>query len=293
MSAVLFAGLTTIDLAYLVDDYPVEDTKTQASDQFLGAGGPAANAAVTYAFLSGSRPTLVTALGSHQLTEIARADLTEHGVRPVDVIAGEQQQLPISSIVVARRARTRTLVSLDGSRISAPAAGSTVFTDDLRIVLVDGHHEALCLEAARQARSRGITVMLDAGRWKDVHAELLPLVDVAICSAAFRPPGVPDDPADVLNYLADAGVSAAAVSAGEAPIRCRWGDDTCAVPVGREQVIDTLGAGDILHGAFCYYFGDLGQPFPEALSNAARVATFSCRYFGTREWMRHWPDARP
>lgn len=68
----VFAGLSTLDLAYAVDRYPAEDAKTQAADLFLGAGGPAANAAITYAFLSGRTPTLVTALGKHALAELIR-----------------------------------------------------------------------------------------------------------------------------------------------------------------------------------------------------------------------------
>jgi sugar/nucleoside kinase (ribokinase family) len=54
--------------------------------------------------------------------------------------------------------------------------------------------------------------------------------------------------------------------------------------------VDTLGAGDILHGAFCYY-SSLGQVFQEALTNAVRVASESCRFRGTREWMNQ--DATP
>lgn len=49
-STPLFAGATTVDLAYAVDSYPAEDTKTLAREHFLGAGGPAANAAVADVF---------------------------------------------------------------------------------------------------------------------------------------------------------------------------------------------------------------------------------------------------
>jgi sugar/nucleoside kinase (ribokinase family) len=46
------------------------------------------------------------------------------------------------------------------------------------------------------------------------------------------------------------------------------------------KAVDTLGAGDIFHGAFCHYI--LQQDFPTALSNAAKVAARSCESFGTR-----------
>jgi sugar/nucleoside kinase (ribokinase family) len=52
-------------------------------------------------------------------------------------------------------------------------------------------------------------------------------------------------------------------------------------------VVDTLGAGDILHGAFCWYFLRSGD-FAESLQAASRIATLSVRYFGSREWMAHF-----
>ncbi|MCV3216935.1 PfkB family carbohydrate kinase, partial [Plectonema radiosum NIES-515] len=46
---------------------------------------------------------------------------------------------------------------------------------------------------------------------------------------------------------------------------------------------DTLGAGDIFHGAFCNYI--LRESFPDALAQAANIAAYSCQFFGTRRWM--------
>jgi sugar/nucleoside kinase (ribokinase family) len=59
--------------------------------------------------------------------------------------------------------------------------------------------------------------------------------------------------------------------------------------VRRIRPVDTLGAGDILHGAYCYYACRPGANFRDTLVAAARVATFSCRYVGTRSWMRKYP----
>lgn len=46
---------------------------------------------------------------------------------------------------------------------------------------------------------------------------------------------------------------------------------------------DTLGAGDIFHGAFCHYI--LQEEFTIALSNAAKIAAQACESFGTRNWI--------
>ncbi|PPJ35505.1 sugar kinase [Nocardia nova] len=279
MSVPLFVGLTTVDLAYAVDAYPAEDTKTLAREQFLGAGGPAANAAVACAILTGGA-RLLTAVGRHPLAALIRDDLRSHGVELVDTTARRTDPPPISSIVVAAGAGTRTIVSLDGSGIGAPFGDE--LADRVReasVVLVDGHHIELALGIARAAHGMGIPVVLDGGRWKPEHARLLPLVDIAICSASFAPP----DTEDIFDHLHRIGVHAVAVTRGHQPITYSANGIRGEIAVGGVDGADTLGAGDILHGAFCAYHAR-GHGFVDALTRAAAVATLSCRFFGTRAW---------
>ncbi|OXR44988.1 Sulfofructose kinase [Nocardia cerradoensis] len=279
MSVPLFVGLTTVDLSYAVDAYPGEDTKTRAREQFLGAGGPAANAAVACAILTGGA-RLLTAVGQHPLTALIRDDLRSHGVELVDTTPGRTDPPPISSIVVAAAAGTRTVVSLDGSGIAASFDDEcAALVQDASVVLVDGHHLELALGIARVARDAGIPVVLDGGRWKPEHAELLPLVDIAICSASFAPPGAQD----VFDHLHRIGVRAVAVTRGQQPIVYSANGFRGEIAVGDVDGADTLGAGDILHGAFCAYHSR-GHDFVDALTRAAAVATLSCRFFGTRAW---------
>lgn len=283
----VFVGLATLDLAYAVERYPAEDSKTQAADLFLGAGGPAANAAVAYAFLSGRAPTLVTALGKHALAQLIRDDLQGHGVGITDLTADGAQQPPVSSIIVATGAATRTIVSLDGSRIQAPFDSTAAeHLGTASVVLVDGHYAEPALRIAAAARAAGVPVVLDAGRWRPVHTELLPLIDIAICSSAFTPPGVRADSVEaVVEFLHAAGPTHIAITDGAAPIAYSMPGAAGEVPVQAAAAIDTLGAGDILHGAFCHFHA-IGEPFPTALHHAAEVATRSCGSVGTRAWMR-------
>ncbi|MDR7169267.1 sugar/nucleoside kinase (ribokinase family) [Nocardia kruczakiae] len=279
MSVPLFVGLTTVDLSYAVDAYPAEDTKTRARDQFLGAGGPAANAAVACAILTGGA-RLLTAVGQHPLTALIRDDLRSHGVELVDTTARRTDPPPISSIVVAAGAGTRTVVSLDGSGIEASFDDeSAALVQEAPVVLVDGHHIELALGIARVARAAGIPVVLDGGRWKPEHAQLLPLVDIAICSASFAPP----DCQDVFGHLHRIGIPAVAVTRGQQPILYSANGVRGEIAVGDVDRADTLGAGDILHGAFCAYHSR-GHDVVDALTRAAAVATLSCRFFGTRAW---------
>ena len=85
----------------------------------------------------------------------------------------------------------RTVVSHNAAGVAAPA---DVDLTGAGCLLLDGHHPDLALRAARSARELGMPVVLDAGSWKPVLAELLSYVDVCACSAAFRSRGAADQP---------------------------------------------------------------------------------------------------
>src|SRR5262249_21378546 len=79
----LFAGLATLDLVHTLERPLGPDEKTVALRQDIAAGGPAANAAVTFAALGGEA-VLVTALGAHPLAGFAAAELASRAVRVLD-----------------------------------------------------------------------------------------------------------------------------------------------------------------------------------------------------------------
>ncbi|MEV6527095.1 PfkB family carbohydrate kinase [Longispora sp. NPDC051575] len=290
MTKGLFVGLATVDLGYLVADYPGEDTKATALDQFTAAGGPATNAAVTFAYLGGSA-RLATSLGRHWLTRVVREDLEQHGVEVTDLTPDAEGAPPASSIIVAQSTASRTIVSLDATRTHAPTPADPVaLLGDAGVVLVDGHLTEPCAALAEAARTAGVAVVFDGGRWRDSHAELLRHVSVAICSNRFAPP---DAAGDVHAYLHGLGVQHVAITNGEAPIRwssASGGSDVIKPPSIR--AVDTLGAGDIFHGAASYYL-TAGYEFPDALQAASVVAAASCESFGTRSWMTTQRDRYP
>ncbi len=280
----LFVGLSTVDLVYVVDDLPPRNAKISVPGQHIAAGGPATNAAVTFAFLGGSS-ALVTAVGQHPLGGLIRQDLDRFSVSVYDVAADRQETPPVSSILVVRGSGERTVVSANAHAF--PPLTFEVDPDWLNhksIVLVDGHYMRMCVTAAQYAHSRGIPVVLESGSWKEGMAGLLPHVDIAVCSDDFRPPDCQDD-TDVLEFLAGQGIPRVAITRGAAPISYVDEGRAGKIPIEQVHAIDTLGAGDIFHGAFCYSACQPGHAFVDSLEFAARVATFSCQCQGTRLWM--------
>lgn len=88
-------------------------------------------------------------------------------------------------------------------------------------------------------------------------------------------------------FLRNYGVAEIAISAGAEPIRFANAETAGAIPVPRVDAVDTNGAGDVLHGAYCYYVG-LRMGSLAALEQAARIATESVRFRGISGWVRPW-----
>lgn len=284
----LFVGLVTLDLLYHVSAVPRPDQKILALDDTLAAGGPATNAAIAFSHL-GDRATVLGVLGRHALTLPIQADLAQHGVDWVDLDNENQVPPPVSSILVTQQTGERAVISRNAVRIQVAgdrlpnAIPEALEQQALHVVLVDGHQMAIGREVAQLARNHGIPVVMDGGSWKTDFDTILPWVDYAICSANFRPPGCGDEAA-VVAFLRDRGISHIAITHGANPITYVTPSISGQVSVPAITPIDTLGAGDIFHGAFCHFI--LRTEFRKALTQSAAVATRSCQSFGTRHWMR-------
>jgi sugar/nucleoside kinase (ribokinase family) len=285
----LFVGLCTLDVIQLVDHVPGSDEKVTARQQVVAAGGPATNAAVTFSHLGGAA-RLLTGIGSHPLGLAVSAELRELGVHVSDLAADSVEPPAVSSVLVTESTGDRAVASTNatGHRLAPPEdLDARVAACD--VVEFDGHHMELATATARLARAADRRTLLDGGSWKAGTAELLPLIDVAVCSDAFQPPGT-HTPADVLRFLTEHGVVWSAVSRGGRPIEWAGPEGGGTVDVPAVRVADTLGAGDVLHGALTHRLATQGHLTPygfvEALRAAAGVASRACASFGTRTWLR-------
>jgi sugar/nucleoside kinase (ribokinase family) len=281
-----FVGAATFDLHYLLAEPRPPNSKGPAERFGLYAGGPAANAAVTFAHLGG-RAFLFAEIGAHPLGRAIAADLEDCGVAVTDLTPSSAAFPMVSSVITTGATGDRMSVSSHYPDTGTATALPGPLPDGTAVLLVDGFLQRAGKAAAREARGRGIPVVLDAGSWKPGMADLLPLVDAAVCSADFHPPGAAAG-MGVLDAVAGYGVPRIAVTRGAEPILYRDGPDGGEIPVPRVPVVDTLGAGDVFHGAFCFHLA-AGAEFPAALAGAARVASHSCRSFGTRAWMEDRP----
>jgi sugar/nucleoside kinase (ribokinase family) len=285
----VFAGLATLDVIHRIAKAPAVNQKITSTAQFVAAGGPAANAAVTFAALGGEA-ILVTALGDDPVADLIRADLAAYDVRVVDAAAGTTRAVPVSAVSVVESTGNRSVVSLDAVNSDAPPPADL---DDLvagaDVVLVDGHHPLIARAAVRQASARGITTVVDAGRWKPVMSDIISHATDMVCSNDFRTPGT-DDPGSTAAALVRSGVRTVVSTHGGDPVQW-WSDrESGYVSVEPVVVVDTLGAGDAFHGAYSYFATQPERGVAERIDRSARVAALRCSVVGPRAWLSELPS---
>ena len=272
---VLCVGLTTIDLVYQGVDGLIAGAKAQAQSMTLASGGPAANAAIAAADL-GAAVTLCSCVGEDQFGDLAREQLTRHGVH---LLAANSESIPISTVLIGSDGE-RSIISANGGghRPDAPVglARQAAAAD---VVLVDGHYPELARCALEAARTAERPTVIDLGSWKPELPSLLPLCDLAIASADFT---VPEG--EVVSTLFEHGVSFVAISNGGSPLTWHSSNGSSeTVTIPDVDVVATNGAGDVLHGAFANFIAHGDGPV-EALRKAVMFASASCT---------HWPARIP
>lgn len=286
----LFAGLATLDVIHRVSTRPGPDEKITAEAQFVAAGGPAANAAVTFAALGG-KAVLATALGRGTIAETIRSELRGSGVEVIDLAPDLEDAAPVSAVTVLSTTGERSVIGGDAAGLTAPRPTDSHLREllgDAKVVQLDGHHPEIARAVLDSARDRDIPTVLDAGRWKPSMDVLVGEVGEVIASAAFRTPGAADS-AETAHEVLRRGSTVAAATGGPGPVRWWTRSGSGAVAVPSVDARDTLGAGDVFHGAYAFALPS-GLGLEERLRFAGEVAALRTSMVGPRSWLRAIAD---
>lgn len=278
----VFFGGVTVQIVYYLSRYPGVDQQVRAERQMAGAGGAAANAAVTFTAF-GNQATLVTGLGRHRLARVAWKDLADHQVRLLDCTSQPQRKPVLATFMVNLASGDRRLVyaNTDSRKLRQEAIQPSIMAE-ADILLLDGFFLPQAIQLAQWARQQQIPVVLGGINWQQGEEQLLPLVDYALCASDYLPPGCSDS-SDVIARLSSAGIEKIAITRKGDPIIAHFHGETAEVPVLAIKAVDTLAAGAIFQGAFCHYI--LKNSFLLSLARAAEVASLSCASLGTRAWI--------
>ena len=205
--------------------------------------------------------------------------------------------------VVSTNARARPDPAPLSALSDAVAAGAPAPD----VVLIDGHNPSLARAGLDLAERVGALRLMDAGSWKDDAADLPGRCDVVAPSARFHPPGPAGalrEPADVAAWLRGRGAGAVVLTRGSAPVLWWCGERSGSAAPPAVGAVDTLGAGDVFHGALALALaralpgrrsGGGGEAriapaaLADAVASACAVAAASTEHFGTRAWIAAVP----
>ena len=280
---VLFWGRATIDNTYILPEFPEEDSKLFSDDFILQPGGPALNAALTCSFFK-KKCALLSRIGTSLDGEYLKEVIKTNFIELLDLSDSSDFQIPNSSILVNSVNGSRTIINSPKNNF-VNIDDNWVINDLKRInpqiVLIDGYELENKIEILAEFKQKGSIIVLDGGSWKENNSEYLHLVDIAICSNRFRFPE--SDLENTITKLAECGINRIAFTNGDKTIAVYNYGRRTSVMVKDVDAVDTLGAGDVFHGAFCNFYIETND-FIESLMKASEIAGKSCRYYGTHTW---------
>ena len=281
--AILCAGIIVLDEVFLVEHFPQPDGKAIARNYFVVNGGCAANAAVAIARLGGAAalcgplggPPGEDANGDRVLAALAR----EHVDCSACVrIAG--CATPLSAIFIDDRG-DRMITTYRDDRIataSPPDPARLVAAADA--VLADNRFPDFVRPICAAARDRGLTVVLDADKPTDASDPLLRIATHIIFSGeSLRATTATDDLATGLFRVGEATEAFLAVTDGPQDVLWRDGTTLRRSPAFPVKAVDTLGAGDVFHGAFALALAE-GSDIAFAMRLGSAAAALKCARLG-------------
>jgi sulfofructose kinase len=279
---VLCIGVAVQDNIFAIERFPAEPTKTFAKEFCQVGGGPAANGAVTVARLGGTA-TLWARIGDDAVGAGVAAELAAYGV---DTSA-------IRRVPGHRTAVSAVMVDDPGERFIFAFAARTLpqavdwlpreLPSGARALLCDVRWPAASEYGVMLARTKGLPVILDADLTNDDSVErLIPLVDHAVFSApALRKMTGVEDLEEALRAAADRTAATVSVTRGGEGFSWMERGRIRSVPAFRVDVVDTLAAGDVFHGAFALGIAE-NRSTEEAGRFAAAAAALKCARWGGR-----------
>jgi sugar/nucleoside kinase (ribokinase family) len=280
---ILCAGIIVLDEVFLVEHFPQPDGKVNARGYFSVNGGCAANAAVAIARLGGAAslcgplggPPGQDANGDRVLAALEREHVDcSNCVR----IAGCAS--PLSAIFIDARGDRMITTYRDDRIASAQPPDPTGLVASPDAVLADNRFPDFVQPICAAAQARGLIVVLDADKPTQVGDPLLRMAThVVFSSESLRATAGTDDLATALFRVGDATEAFLAVTDGSKDVLWRDGNALRRSPAYPVKAVDTLGAGDVFHGAFALALAE-GRDLGFAMRLASAAAALKCSRLG-------------
>ena len=279
---VLCIGLPVRDLTFAVEAVPGRGQKFPSQRFAQIIGGNALNAAIGVSRLGG-RASMTGPMGDKNETadQFLFDDLAKEGIDSAHLVHMPDLVTPISAVMIDPSGERTIVTFRDPELWKVKLPDHDLLLKDCNAILVESRCAGFATELCIEARHRGIPVVVDIDSTLSQREGLLTASSHLIFSddALQSTAGITDN-LKALQKMATLTSSFLAVTRG--PKGTLWLDEqghpkeTPAFPV---HTVDTLGAGDIFHGAFALEFAG-GKSVPEALRFASAAAALKCTRYG-------------
>jgi sulfofructose kinase len=279
---ILCIGIPVRDGTFRVERVPERGFKENASHFDEICGGNALNATIGIARL-GARASLCGPMGDagEMASRFIFDKLAEEGIDTSHLVHMAGLVTPISAIMIDASGE-RTIVTFRDPglwKVKLPAAD--ILLRDCDAILVESRCAPFSTELCAEALRRNIPVVVDIDRQMSRSEGMLTAASHLVFSSEQlqETAGVPDD-GEALKKIAR--LTPAFLAATRGPRGTIWLDEngglqeTPAFPV---HTVDTLGAGDVFHGAFTVALTE-GMDLRQALRFASAAAALKCTRFG-------------
>jgi sulfofructose kinase len=290
---VVGVGLNATDTLLIVPHFPAYAGKVPFQEEMLSPGGQVASAMVACARL-GLRVKYIGAIGDDERGRIQMDSLRGTGVNLDDVQLCRNCANQSAYIIIDRSTGERTVLwrhddclRIDPERITSEQIAGA------RMLHVDGYDTAAAARAASLARSHGIPVTADVDTIYQGFDRVLPNIDYLVASSEFPTAwtGVGDPFRALATIQEEYGMKVAAMTLGAHGSLARECGRYHYSPAFVVNCLDTTGAGDVFHGAFCYAVLQ-GMTMPDALEFSNAMAALNCTALGARGGIRGLEEVR-
>jgi sugar/nucleoside kinase (ribokinase family) len=289
---VVGVGLNATDTLLLLPHFPAYAGKVPFEEEILSPGGQVASAMVTCARL-GLRVKYIGTLGDDERGRIQLESLRAAGINLDHLQVRQGCANQSAYILIDRSTGERTVLwqRPDGLRL-APSEITPEQITCARLLHIDGHDTPTVERAARIARQAGLPVTVDVDTVYHGFDKVLPYVDYLVASSEFPVQWTDErDPFKALELLQNEyRMFLAAMTLGPHGALARVEGRFIYSPAFVVNCVDTTGAGDVFHGAFCYAVLQR-MSISEALDFSNAMAALNCTALGARGGIRSFEEA--
>ncbi len=279
---ILCIGMPVRDLTFRIEELPARGSKVNASHFEEISGGNALNAAIGIVRLGG-RASICGPMGDARETSSRYIfdKLAHEGIDTKHVVHMPGLVTPISNIMIDPSGERTIVTFRDPELWKVHLPDTDKLLEDCSAILTENRCAEFCTDLCAEARKRGIPVIVDVDRPMSLREGLLTASShLVFSSEALQATAGVSDNAQALKKIAKLTPSFLAGTRG--PNGTIWLDEAQTIqetPAFPVHTVDTLGAGDVFHGAFALAITEK-QALREALRFASAAAALKCTRFG-------------